>query len=94
MGEVREAVFSFLLIFFSCHSFFFVCVCLPVFIGFAVLPFSLARWSLIAAVAVSEVHREISSWWTVEMRHTKKSFEGWRVGNCFANKPVTSSGDT
>lgn len=38
-----------------------VFLCLLVFIDFAVLLFSLVRWSLIAVVAVSEVHREVSS---------------------------------
>lgn len=59
MGEAWEAVFSFLLGFFSVTWGFFLC--LLVFIDFAVLLFSLVRWSLIAVVAVSEVHREVSS---------------------------------
>lgn len=55
-------------------------LCLPVFIDFAVLLSSLARWSLIAVAAVSEVHREIWSWWALGMRQIKRPFKGWRVG--------------
>lgn len=70
---------------FFCHRGVFLC--LLVFIDFAVLLFSLVRWSLIAVVAVSEVHREVSSWWD-SWDETKWSFDCWRVGKHFGNKYI------
>lgn len=56
--QVKHGKLSFFssLFFFSVTAFV---LCLPVFIDFAGLLFSLARWSLIAVAAVSEVPREI-----------------------------------
>lgn len=75
---------------FFCHRGVFLC--LLVFIDFAVLLFSLVRWSLIAVVAVSEVHREVSSWWTVGMKQNGLlTVGGWE--NTLEISIFTSSGD-